>query len=68
MKKLFLLLILFIFLIGCKDASKKESPKLSELQITACNTAHEAGTCDSRLSEVGIVLKEDCCKDLEKCC
>ena len=68
MKKLVFLLILLIFVIGCKEVTKKETIKLSELQVTACNTAHEAGTCDTRLSEVGIILKEDCCKALGKCC
>ncbi|MEK9137729.1 MAG: hypothetical protein AAB393_11455, partial [Bacteroidota bacterium] len=37
-------------------------------QITACNAADEAGTCDSRLPEVGIVLKEECRQRLGKCC
>ena len=69
MKKLLLILIIVVFLIGCKGTAKKESAKkLSELQIEACNTAHEAGTCGTRLSEVGIVLKEECCKILGKCC
>lgn len=42
--------------------------KLSDLQITACSSADAAGTCDSRLPEVGIVLKSECCKVLGKCC
>jgi len=41
---------------------------LSDIQVTACNTAHEAGTCETRLAELGIVLKEDCCEVLGKCC
>ena len=45
-----------------------EVTALSELQITACTTADEAGTCDTRLPELGIVLKENCCKALGKCC
>ena len=67
-KSLILLLLMCLFLIGCKENTKKEAIKLSELQVTACNTANEAGTCDTRLSEVGIVLKEDCCKSLGKGC
>lgn len=46
----------------------KGKQKLSDLQITACNSADAADTCDSRLSEVGIVLKSECCKILGKCC
>lgn len=44
------------------------SVQLSELQIMACNTADQHGTCDSRLAEVGIVLSEECCQALGKCC
>jgi len=69
MTKLLLLLMLLLFLVSCKEIPAKEIPeKLSDLQVTACNTADEAGTCDTRLVEVGIVLKEDCCRILEKCC
>ena len=75
MKKIILfLLILVILVIGCKSYQAKngivaKSPKtLSEMQVTACNTADEARTCDTRLAELGIVLKEDCCKSLGKCC
>ncbi|MBI2659508.1 hypothetical protein HYX05_05415 [Candidatus Woesearchaeota archaeon] len=67
-KRLLLLLIMLLLLISCKEIPKKETKVLSELQIAACNTADEAKTCDTRLIEVGIVLKEDCCKVLGKCC
>ena len=56
-------------IIGCKQQSKGTSiTGLSELQIEACNSADVVHTCDSRLPEVGIVLKEDCCNELGKCC
>ena len=45
-----------------------EYRSLSDIQIAACNAADEAGTCDSRLAELGIVLKEECCEVLSKCC
>ena len=45
-----------------------EVRSLSDIQIAACNAADEAGTCDSRLAELGIVLKEECCEVLSKCC
>ncbi len=42
---------------------------LSELQVTACNAADRAQTCQTRLPKlVGLVTKEDCCKYLNKCC
>lgn len=41
---------------------------LSDIQITACNEAYKAETCDTRLAELGIVMKEECCEALNKCC
>jgi hypothetical protein len=42
---------------------------LSDLQVTACNAADKAQTCQTRLPKlVGLVAKEDCCKYLKKCC
>ena len=76
MKKYALIYLLFVLIViiavGCKTTTQnKVSDKqkaLSELQIEACNSAAAAKTCDTRLAEVGIVLKEDCCKELGKCC
>ena len=72
MKKLLLfILFLIIFLNACQkfpEFKSKETKSLSELQVTACKTADEAKTCDTRLPELGIVLREDCCKVLGKCC
>lgn len=77
MKKLALILLLFIiFTYGCQKADEMQkadeikmgAKTLSDIQITACDTAHEAGTCETRLAELGIVLKEDCCEALGKCC
>jgi len=68
MKKQLLLLILLLFIVSCGQISKEEPKTLSELQVDACNAAHDAGTCDTRLVELGIVLKEDCCQILGKCC
>ena len=70
-----ILLIFIIFIAGCQSYKVKDeltgqqpAKSLSDMQITACNAAHEAGTCDTRLPELGIVLKEDCCQVLGKCC
>ena len=76
MKKFALILLfLVIFIYGCERASQlppadMTPPKksLSDIQVTACDTAHDAGTCETRLAELGIVLKEDCCEILGKCC
>jgi hypothetical protein len=46
-----------------------ENTPLSELQVTACNAADKAQTCQTRLPKlVGLVTKEDCCRYLSKCC
>ncbi len=50
------------------EGSPVESQPLSDFQIAACSAADEAGTCDTRLAELGIVLKEECCGALGKCC
>ena len=75
MKKFALfLLILVIVIAGCQsyqvkdEITAKPEKSLSDMQVTACNTANEAYTCDTRLAELGIVSKEDCCKALGKCC
>ena len=62
--------LIMLIAVGCKNTEQSKSTKttLSELQISACDSAHAAGTCDTRLAEVGIVLKEECCKELGKCC
>ena len=63
----FILILLVIITTGCTII---EEPKieLSELQIIACETANNAGTCNTRLAEVGIVTKENCCSALDLCC
>jgi len=69
MKKL-VLFIALIFIIGCQQSPDppKETIQLSELETTACNAADKAGTCDTRLQDVGIISKETCCEMLGKCC
>jgi hypothetical protein len=66
MRKILTILFLLILTFGCKEEPPKKT--LSELQITACNAADKAQTCDSRLPEVDIVSKEECCDILGKCC
>ena len=74
MKKIVLICLLIfsivVIVIGCQNIEQNKSARttLSELQTEACNSAHNANTCDTRLAEVGIVIKEDCCKELGKCC
>ena len=42
--------------------------RLNDLQAAACDIAQSKGTCDTRLPEIGIVLKDECCSVLGKCC
>lgn len=44
------------------------SSKLSRFQATACSAADAAKTCDTKLKELDIVSKADCCKILNYCC
>ena len=60
-----LIVLLFLFII---DYTAEETPELSELRVVACEVADEAGTCDSRLPDLGIILQEECCQALGKCC
>ena len=73
MKKFVLIILVFIiFISACQKIPESEKGatvnQLSDLHITACVTADNAGTCDTRLPELGIVRKEDCCEALGKCC
>ena len=74
MEKIFLIsvsiFLIILIAVGCQNIEQNKStkPALSELQVEACNSADAAKTCDTRLTEVGIVLKEDCCRELGKCC
>lgn len=71
MKKIMMVILTLFILSACATQQSPKSEKkihLSELQIDACNSADAAKTCDTRLAEVGIVLKEDCCKEIGKCC
>lgn len=72
MKKIAFVLILFIIVLnGCQLPETEKTPaeiSLSDIQVTACNEAYKAGTCDTRLAELGIVMKEECCEVLNKCC
>ena len=60
--------IIAIFFLISNYNNTSETELLNDLQIQACNSADEARTCDTRLPEVGIVLAEDCCEALGKCC
>jgi len=74
MKKVFLAMFLLVLVLGCKPKAaieqpeETEQPTLSELQIVACDTADGAGTCNSRLVDVGIIMPAECCEKLGKCC
>ena len=67
-----LLLVGIIAVTACQKVLTPVTPPrattLSEMQVGACNIAHDAGTCDTRLLELGIVIPEECCKALGKCC
>ena len=66
-KIIFSLIILIVILLLIANFLVKQ-PKLSELQIAACGAADKGGTCDTKLASLGIVLQEECCQILGKCC
>ena len=51
-----------------KVPEEKPETKLDDLQVVVCEEADKAGTCQTRLIEVGIVMPEECCEVLGKCC
>jgi hypothetical protein len=65
-----ILLVVFILIVTLAMLFQYSESKLnlSDLQIEACNAADSAGTCESRLSDLGIVLEGECCKALKQCC
>ena len=62
------IILAFVLLALILNFVQSSKPRLTELQVLACNVADASNTCGSRLSEVGIVLKEECCSALGKCC
>ncbi|NOQ38033.1 hypothetical protein GQ472_04020 [archaeon] len=50
-----------------EDSNMPDS-KLSVFQETACLAADEGNTCNTKLSELGLVTKERCCTSLGVCC
>jgi hypothetical protein len=69
-----LILLLILFMIGCTSNTEKKMPvpvtgsSIQDLKETACTSADNAGTCTTRLPELGFVTKEDCCELFNKCC
>ena len=61
-----ILMVVSVLISGCEQEQGNE--ELSELQVTACNTADEAGTCDTKMPELNLVTTGKCCEILEKCC
>ena len=41
---------------------------MAEIESTACSAAHDAGTCDTKLVELGIITRAKCCEIYNKCC
>jgi len=73
---LVLFLIISLFLVSCttvpeeiKDQDSGTSEKkLDDLQTTLCEEADKAGTCQTRMVDIGIVMPDECCEVLRKCC
>ena len=58
--------VILIALISYSLYLTKGQPA-NEIRKTACATADQAGTCTTRLNDLGIT-PEQCCRELGKCC
>lgn len=55
-------------LVGCQDKVREvDCSGLDDIQVEACETADDQGTCDL-LDGLGIVTCQECCDNLGKCC
>ena len=68
MKKISLIIMFLVMCTIIGGCAQTEETELSELQITACNSADAGGTCDSKLPELELVTTSQCCEILGKCC
>ncbi|MEM4268122.1 MAG: hypothetical protein QXK37_04815 [Candidatus Woesearchaeota archaeon] len=66
--------IAFLFIAtGCSNNNTADNEDITRnsvnsLKQTACNTAQEANTCETKLTELGFVTTEECCQMFKKCC
>ena len=58
------ILLILVVLSGCNTYQGD----ITELQQTACISADKGNTCDTKLADLGIITKEECCQKLGKCC
>jgi PBP1b-binding outer membrane lipoprotein LpoB len=65
-------LLIALLLVSCSKQATSASPvtgaSVQDLKQTACEAADQAGTCSTRLPELGFITKEDCCELFKKCC
>jgi len=70
------MILLLLMLVACQDEQAPEKEGMTEvtgkyaveLQKTACTAAHDAGTCATKLPNLGFITQEECCDKFEKCC
>lgn len=41
---------------------------ISDMDLLACTTAEESGTCFTKLPELGLISPGECCEKIGKCC
>jgi PBP1b-binding outer membrane lipoprotein LpoB len=65
-------LLIALLLVSCSKQATEAPPvtgaSIQDLKETACAAADQAGTCSTRLPELGFITKEDCCELFKKCC
>jgi hypothetical protein len=72
MLMIFLSTLIVFSLVSCSKQATEAPPvtgaSIQDLKETACAAADQAGTCSTRLPELGFITKEDCCELFKKCC
>lgn len=68
-----MVLLTLILIVACVQEKNEgiepvTGQHVKELEETACNAADEAGTCSTRLANLGFVTEEQCCTKYGKCC
>ena len=68
-RQILFLIVLTIILLSCAaPKTTNADTAVSEIKALACNKADQAGTCFTKLPQLGIITPEECCEQMGKCC
>jgi len=68
MKKVFigLLILMVVVISGCMNPGA--STEVYQIEYSACDSADQGGTCESKLPQLDIITANECCEKFDKCC